>query len=67
MEAVALPASKNGLTEAGVLHMPVMVNEFKKQKKEKKNPGQARRAHLGLQHCRRWIRSIHRRTDPARR
>jgi hypothetical protein len=39
MEAVALSTSKNEITEAGVLHMPVTVNEFKKQKREKKNLG----------------------------
>jgi hypothetical protein len=39
MEAVALSASKNEITEAGVLHIPVMVNEFKKQKRDKKNLG----------------------------
>jgi hypothetical protein len=39
MEVVALPTSTNGIMEACVLHMPVMVNEFKKQKREKKNPG----------------------------
>jgi hypothetical protein len=38
MEAVALPVSKNRITEADVLHMPITVNEFKKTKK-RKNPG----------------------------
>jgi hypothetical protein len=38
MEAVALPASKNGIMEVGVLRMPVTVNEFKKTKKREKKP-----------------------------
>jgi hypothetical protein len=38
MEVVALPASTNGIMEAGILHIPVTVNEFKKTK-NRKNPG----------------------------